>query len=120
MCLPSVCNALAQDVSLVGHTVSWNLPVSKTDPAAVGAVRSHACACGNMSGAPPGALASHMCPACTLWTQRNRALQAHGPSAPLFYSESGTFATKVGFIETIASVAELVGSPRLLPSGVFT
>ena len=71
-------NAVVGDVRRSGPSgVTWNLPVSKADTAALGAERTHHCACGLCPGAPapsePGAVSAM--PAggpgrvghCTIW-----------------------------------------------------
>lgn len=93
-------------------TISWRLPSSKTDQAALGAVRTHACACsiGNV----------HTCP-FHLMLQQLQAIHTD-PSTPVFPSATGDPATKIGWADTFEAIAVRLGLPILYPNGarVFT
>ena len=98
---------------------SLSLPASKTDIQALGAARSHACACGHWRPGPP-LLPRELCPACVLrdqarWARAEGASSQDGP-LPLFPAE-GDFPTKEGIVATIAYAAERLGLPLLAPSG---
>jgi hypothetical protein len=62
-------DAVVADVTaLANGEISWGLPSSKTDQAALGASRSHQCSCWAVPGAPT--VATHdMCPRCVLLQQ---------------------------------------------------
>jgi hypothetical protein len=62
-------NAVVADVAfLPNREVSWELPSSKTDQAALGASRSHQCSCGTVPGTPTIAT-QDMCTRCVLLQQ---------------------------------------------------
>ena len=113
-------NAAAEDAHFDDSGIaSLSLPASKTDIQALGAARSHACACGHWRPGPP-LLPRELCPACVLrdqarWARAEGASSQDGP-LPLFPAE-GDFPTKEGIVATIAYAAERLGLPLLAPSG---
>ena len=113
-------NAAVEDVHLDDSgTASLSLPASKTDIQALGAARSHACACGGWRDGAP-LLPRELCPACVLrdqvgWARAKGASSQDGP-LPLFPAE-GDFPTKAGIVATIAYAAERLGLPLLESSG---
>ena len=97
--------------------VSWNMPVSKSDIAALGASRSHRCICGQKASAPALAPAV-LCPACTLAAQRAfRLTDGAALDDPLFPDDSGQFVTKRAAVRTIEKAASAIGLPLAAPSG---
>ena len=96
------------------------MPVSKTDPRAVGAVRAHGCFCHQ-------GIFQHVCPAHILWAQRSflRAnfLLRHSltglPDAdlPLCPDMSGAPCSKDVFCRTIREAARRLGLPLVCTDG---
>ena len=112
-------NRLIKDVSFSGSGhASWNLSASKSDPRALGATRTHQCACGQTANAP-GAIGTNMCPHCCLKEQADFATSlAKGDSlSPLFPTPRGACPTKFSMIETIRAAASKLGKPMLSRSG---
>ena len=94
-------------VDEIAKTISWRLPSSKTDQAALGAVRSHSCACeiGNR----------HICPFHLMMKQLQ---DIHtGPMSPIFPSRTGEPASKLGWSDTFEALAVRLGLPTLHPNG---
>jgi hypothetical protein len=110
-------NSTLGDVSVADGVASINLPASKTDFEALGATRSHSCACGQRNGAP-ALLPPAICPACTLEAQiawlRSKGC---GASDALFPTESGSFPSKSTIITTIEAAAGLLQLPLVATSG---
>ena len=88
-------------------TVSWRLPSSKTDQAALGAVRTHSCSCTN--GRSP------ICP-YHLMVDHLQAIEV-GSMSPIFPSGDGTSATKIGWANTFQAIAVRLGLPVSHPNG---
>ena len=112
--------AVAQrEVSFTAHDeVTLLLSVSKTDPRAVGATRSHRCACGSAPGAP-NVLPQNLCPYCSL--KRHLDLLAScglaAPDAPLFPTAAGLPPSKRGIVVTITSLMQKLNLPSHSASG---
>jgi hypothetical protein len=110
-------NSALGDACLADGVASINLPASKTDFEALGATRSHSCACGRGNGAP-ALLAPSICPACTLAEQVAWAKsRGYRNSDALFPTASGAFPSKASIIATIEAAAELLRLPLVAPSG---
>lgn len=95
----------------VDHTVkkvTWRLPSSKTDQAALGADRSHTCSCEfNLpSTCPYHAMVRHL-----------EALR-DAPDTPVFPQSSGYAATKQGWADTFQEIALLLNIPITKQNGV--
>ena len=110
-------NSVTIDASSSSPTVTWSLPVSKTDPGATGTSRLHGCSC------PQGGVVAS-CPVHALWDQllllRRRfpsrfthELGRWIPDAdlPLFPTEAGTVASKVAVVDTILAAAKHLHHP---------
>ena len=105
----------------LARTVTWLLPASKTDQAALGAECQHGCACGSAPGA------HLLCPFCVaveqrlrLWTWFPQWHSADGqphPDLPLFPTALGVAASKAGFADTISEVASRLGLQLHTPDG---
>ena len=94
----------------VNKTVTWLLPSSKTDVAALGASRKHSCAC--------SALCPSLCPYhCVLAQVGDRP--GH---APVFTDVEGYPPSKAGWANTFQSLAAALGLPVTFRNGarVFT
>lgn len=93
-------------------TISWRLPSSKTDQAALGAVRVHSCSC--TIGRSP------ICP-YHLMVDQLQAIEAD-PLAPIFPTGGGASATKIGWADTFQAIAAELGIPLHHPNGarIFT
>ena len=92
-------------------SVSWDLPVSKTDPAAIGCTRSWACVCAALYGA---------CGACAVKRQlvflQKTFMLPDGtlpPDLPLFPTASGATPSKQSVVSTIEEAAHRSGAARL-------
>ena len=110
-------NARCEDVSFPTPTsVRWNLPVSKADAKALGAARSHECACGKLSGLTP-LLPEVLCSACALRAHVLDVRASLGSDAPLFPNRAGAHPPKQAVIQTIRSAATRLGLPLKTPSG---
>ena len=113
-------NACLEDVTVLEGTVHWSLPASKTDIKALGATRSHKCACGGIYGSRSLLLPS-LCPACNMidqveWVKHTFQHKPH-VGLPLFPTPEGNFATKAGMIAMVREAAEKLRLPLLTPSG---
>ena len=93
-------------------TISWRLPSSKTDQAALGAVRVHSCSCTGVR--------SPICP-FHLMKDQLQAIEV-GPNAPVFPANGGEPATKIGWANTFQAIAAQLGIPLFHPNGarIFT
>ena len=94
------------------------LSTSKTDPRALGATRSHKCACGSVPDAPR-VLPASLCPHCAVKEHLDQ-LKCSGmaaPDAPFFPTQSGKPASKRGVVHTIASLMHQLGLPSHSASG---
>ena len=94
------------------------LSVSKTDPRALGATRSHRCACGSVPDAPR-VLSPALCPYCCL-KEHLHLLQSSGlaaPDAPLFPTATGLPPSKRGVVLTITALMSRLGLPAHSASG---
>ena len=114
-------NAAVDDVRLSDDGVATlALPASKTDIQALGAARSHACACGAWKPGP-ALLSRELCPACALRDQVRWASLGPGPAGdgprPLFPEAAGDFPAKDGVVATIAFAAAALDLPLTEPSG---
>ena len=108
-------NAACGDITVIDdNTVEWNLPVSKSDTRALGARRSHRCACAASSGS--GVFPRLLCPVCTLKAQLLFRAGAP-PEAPLFPDASGGFVSKKAMIATIEAAATNVQLPLVSQTG---
>ena len=108
-------NAACGDITVIDDaTVEWNLPVSKADTRALGARRSHRCACSALSGSD--ALPRHLCPACVIRAQMAFRSEAP-PESPLFPDPSGEFVSKKAMIATIEMAASMLGLPLSSDTG---
>ena len=107
--------ALASSLQICASTVTetWSLPVSKTDPQAVGCRRSWGCVC---SGTPPRSLpssSSRPCPYHAAVGLKAYLVEHFGDEdgllpvgLPLFPNCSGGWCARAGFLGTIAVLAE--------------
>ena len=89
------------DIKVISESeIAVNLPASKTDIAALGATRSHQCACGNRS-SNEGLVRQELCPACALFSIHRWALD-HGASEddPLFPTSDGEYPSKQAVVAT--------------------
>ena len=86
--------------------IDWRLPSSKADWKALGAVRSHKCACNFMPWAA--------CPYHAMFDH----LQVIGqdPETPVFPTSQGTPASKQGWADTFQALAKLLQLPACNPS----
>ncbi len=112
-------NTLIEDIDVtVEGEATWNLSASKTDPRALGASRTHKCAC-SMSLSAAMRLDRHNCPSCLLRDQVSYATrQAGGTSAaPLFPTLTGACPSKRGMVLTIAAIAAELGLASTTLSG---
>ena len=112
-------NATIDDIHVVSPTeVRWNLPASKADPRALGAARSHSCACGQSPGAPT-LVSVDLCPHCNMLAQLHWALaRAQGsPGAPLFPNQTGSFPSKAAVVQTITHAASTLLLDLVTTSG---
>jgi len=114
--------AEAHDMSLdvAKLQVSWALPVSKTDPRALGAVRTHGCLC-----AGGGSRLLSMCPFHFAQKYLNLLVSYFGSDAcdparrlPLFPTVSGDVVSKKAAIDAICRVAASVGEAPTRPDGL--
>ena len=87
--------------------ITWRLPSSKTDQSALGAERSHSCACE----LAPRAL----CPFHLMLDQLS-SIPNH-PSAVLFPSTANQPATKAGWSDTFQEIARTLNLPLVHPNG---
>ena len=101
-------------------TASLQLPASKSDVAALGVSRTHACVCG-------GGPAQVDCPVHSAWDQRHllrRLFPDHhvdgspSLSLPLFPTERGTVTSKKAMTDTILMAARILGVPLATPDGM--
>lgn len=99
-------------------TITWHLPVSKTDPTAVGCFRSWGCIC------VPPKTSSLDCPwhtACEYWSQlKERFANQHGTlndDLPLFPDQRGQVVTKAAMIDTIEILARALGEDLVNDTG---
>ena len=112
-------NASVDDVRIVSDIeVALNLPASKTDIAALGAVRSHRYSCGGFPGAPE-LLDPALCPCCPLrgefqWASARASV---GTGAPLFPTVDDEYPPKQLIIDTISEAAKMLKIPLLTSSG---
>jgi len=116
-------NAVCADIRLSpeGDAVIWNLPASKTDTKALGAERTHTCACGELAGGP-AVMSRDLCPACNLWDQKRWAETfRHWGSpencSPLFPCGSGGWISKKAMVETFEYAARRLGLPLTSANG---
>jgi hypothetical protein len=94
---------VADVTTLPNGEVSWELPSSKTDQAALGASRSRKCSCGTVPGTP-AIVAQDMRPRCVLLAQVswvNIVFEAefeNNQHVPLFPTEMGDFIAKANVV----------------------
>ena len=95
-------------------TETWSLPISKTDPQAVGCQRSWGCVCSGEVGTSPRrpcpyhAALDHMAYLAREFGNEEGLLPA---GLPLFPNCSGGWCTRAGFIGTIAALAARLKVP---------
>ena len=88
------------------HKVTWRLPSSKTDQTALGAYRSHRCACG----IGPRAL----CPYHLMADHFDAMVEEQ---TWIFTSENGEPPSKQGWADTFQELARMLGIPITHPNG---
>jgi hypothetical protein len=110
-------SAVVADITeLPNGEISWELPFSKTDQAALGASRSRKCSCGTVPGVP-SIVTQDLRPRCVLlahvtWVSKVfKALLANNQQVPLFPTEMGDFITKANIVNHIELGATSVGEP---------
>ena len=86
---------------------SWRLPSSKTDQAALGATRSHTCACSVHT--------KRLCPFHVLLEHLDRL--PDGPEQLLFPAEDGLESTKKGWADTFEAIAKRLQLPTVHDNG---
>ena len=86
-------------------TVAWLLPSSKTDVAALGATRKHACSC--------EVLSPQLCPYHSVL----RLMGSRGPLEPVFVDINGAPPSKAGWADTFQAIARALGIPVCLANG---
>ena len=100
-------------------TITWHLPASKTDAAALGVARTHGCICGTGWPRP-------LCPTRAVWDQllllqKRFPERWHdgvpGDDLPLFPSEGGGTVSKAAMTATILRAAAFLGVPPVAPDG---
>jgi hypothetical protein len=118
-------NAVVADVTALPNAeVSWELPSSKTDQAALGASRSRKCSCGTVPDAP-AVVAHDLCPRCVLLQQVDwvtkvfKAELANKPQVPFFPAETGDFITKANMVKHIEIEATSLGEPTRSHTGAY-
>ena len=87
------------EVDLISMKVSWRLPSSKTDWKALGAVRSHRCACEHMD--------ARLCPFHCMVKHLQQIGQAE--DSPIFPTSDGSPASKTGWADTFQWLASQLG-----------
>ena len=107
-------NARRCDIRLAGPEAAWELPASKTNPAALGVVRTLLCTCTGQQSDP-------ICPSCTLKTQKQvvEARFPNLPHAPLFPTSEGEHVTKKAAVDTICEAADKLGLDMATSSGAL-
>ena len=113
-------NAAVEDIKCEGTSVFWSLPASKTDIRALGATRSHSCACGGWAGSSSALILPALCPACCLkaqWEWAGKRPAPPGAGRPLFPTAAGKFPSKSAVIATIRVAASQMALPLTTPSG---
>ena len=103
-------------------TESFSLPVSKTDPQAVGCVRTWGCVC-----SASGPERKPLCPfhaAASLLEHHQRRFASPGAGLPrgfpLFPTRDGDWCSRSGFLGTIAELARLVNASTTDALGRYT
>ena len=98
-------NHVEVDVNL--QKINWRLPSSKTDWKALGAVRSHTCACefSDRSWCPYHCMVDQL------------AMVDKSPDAILFPDEKGNPPTKTGWADTFQALAQLLNLTLHYPNG---
>ena len=111
-------NALIEDITFTTNSATWNLSASKADPRALGASRSHSCACGRAPGTP-AVVPQSLCPRCCLSDQVAYALTRSKGSqqAALFPTEAGRCPSKHGMVDTIKAAAQQLKLDLFTASG---
>ena len=94
------------------------LSASKTDPTALGEVRTHKCACGSVPNAP-AVFRPALCLYCTVTGHLERLAQHRlaSPTLPLLKESSGLPASKKGMVATIVTAAHELGLATQSASG---
>lgn len=96
------------DIDPVNKVAHWRLPSSKADWKALGAVRTHACACDELS-------TTKVCPFHCIQSQRNWAQSIR--SQWLFPSPQGSSPTKLGWATSFEAIATRLGLEINSPTG---
>ena len=89
-------------------TASFNLPVSKADPAGVGKTRTHGCSCSQSVALCPVAAATRVYNAAAASARKHAGTQST-LTMPLFPTPKGTFPTKDGSIAVFQQLATCLG-----------
>ena len=87
------------------RTVSWLLPSSKTDVAALGATRRHSCSC--------SVLQAGLCP----YHLVVELIRDKGPADPVFSDARGLPPAKAGWADTFQQLASMLNLPICWPNG---
>ena len=116
-------NAVYVDSRSSPPSVSWSLPVSKTDPRATGTSRVHGCSC-------PSSKPTPSCPVHAIWDQLlllrrrvpHRFAEHEGEwkpdeDLPLFPSESEGVVTKEAVVDTILAAGKHLQIPLVSADG---
>ena len=111
-------NIVVSDITCTEDAVTINLSASKTDPTALGAQRTHKCACGSCPKSPH-ALGTDLCPACAVIRHLARlaALPFFSDHCPLFPTEAGEFPSKTAMVATIRLAAASLSLPSHSKAG---
>ena len=111
-------NTLIEDIEWAPDKATWNLSASKSDPRALGAARSHQCACGSAPNAPD-LVPRTMCPVCCMRDQISFAtrLAKGNTQAPLFPDTAKGCPSKTSMVETIKAAAAKMGCDLFTASG---
>ena len=109
--------AIADIKMLPNGEVALHLPATKSDICALGATRSHKCACGIRSG-KEGLMAQGLCPACALHSVHCKMVKegAHDGD-PMFPTMEGDYPSKQSVVATIVHAARLLNLPLTNTAG---
>jgi hypothetical protein len=104
--------ARAQNVGRSSKGTSMTLSKTKTDPAALGTTRTHACAC-PVSRGKDALIKLEVCPACCTWDQAQWALATFGnhPQTPLFPTLQGGQLAKHNLVKHLEAAFEFFHLP---------
>ncbi|CAK9008890.1 Hypothetical protein SCF082_LOCUS10063 [Durusdinium trenchii] len=94
-------------IEIAALKASWRLPSSKTDQAALGATRSHTCACSVHT--------IRLCPFHVLLEHLDRL--PDGPEQLLFPAKDGLESTKKGWADTFEAIAKRLQLPTVHDNG---